>query len=149
MMPRLSETLTGPRSIDTCQCCGFIPLPAQEPLTRWLEHGEDDAPDPHPIVVVLCKPCSDKLIEPHPRLYRALQLHEPLLGAMPICQDCTHREATRCKCPAAKINGGEGLQITFTTPPTRIHVCRSPRSQSGYTVNYTGPVNQCSGKEPR
>lgn len=141
--PRLSETLTHPRSLYTCQACGRSGAD-EATFSRWMEHDAQDKPEP--IVVVLCRPCAAKLIEPHPRLYKQLSPNEPMPGAMPICDGCKHRDWTRCHNPLAQINGGPGLTMKFPKPSS-VHVCRSPRSQSGWIHHYPGPVTECSGLE--
>jgi hypothetical protein len=50
-------------------------------IYAWVEHDGDDQPEP--IVVMLCTDCSDRLIEPYPRLYRRLARNEPCAGIMP------------------------------------------------------------------
>jgi hypothetical protein len=47
-------------------------------LSRWMEHDFRDQPEPR--CVVLCWLCSNKLIEPHPRLYKKLADNEPFPG---------------------------------------------------------------------
>ncbi len=65
--PKLSETLTEPRDIGRCQSCGNYEQADMDRLvSRWLEYDEDDCTTP--VFVQLCVKCSDKLIEPHPRL---------------------------------------------------------------------------------
>lgn len=146
--PGLSETLPFPRRLDTCQACGKSHDLFGDPihLTRWMEC---DAWDEHqPIVVVLCDDCSTRLIKPHPRLYKPLQQHEPMPGAMPICTHCRWQSALRCLSSTAKINGGPGLTLTFPQP-TSMHLCgtRNGRRTGWTEVHYTGPVSACSGRE--
>ena len=136
--PRLTDDLVGPRSPDRCQGCG-----AYARLTRWQEH--DDADKPEPRVVVLCERCSGRLIEPHPRLYAALDPDAPVPGAMPLCLDCRFRAGVRCLHPDLKANGGPGLEILPL--PLRVLVCRSPRRLSGWETIYPGPPLACQGRE--
>jgi len=138
-MPALSTDLTGPRHPERCQSCGG----AQE-LRRWLEHDEQDRPTP--VVVVLCRACADRLIEPHPRLYRGLHVWEPHPGSLPLCVDCRHRDGTRCQ--LARLNGGAGVSLRFPRPDM-IHVQRSVngRRQCGHQVAYRGPVSACDKRE--
>lgn len=106
--PRLSETLSG----DTpacCQNCG-----STEQIWRWREHDDNDKPEQ--IAVMLCKKCSDKIIEPHPRLYSTLRPHEPMPGTMPICIDCFYRAKMRCTHHSLRENGGKGLPLRFPQP---------------------------------
>lgn len=99
--PRLSETLTGPKHPGTCQSCGN----AGE--DRWRECGDRD--EFTPIIVVLCKPCTDLLIEPHPRLYHTLQKHEPCPGTHDLCVPCIHRDGLICRMDRA--HGGPGVAL--------------------------------------
>ena len=147
-MPRLSKDLKGEKSRTRCQACGlqvlFDPLPKLPQLRRWQEHDDGDRPEP--IVVVLCKPCSNRLIEPHPRLYREMQAFEPHPGSMPICDDCTRREGVSCRHPEAKANGGQGVEL-IAPKPSYVHLQMSPRRHSGWRTLYTGPVISCKQKE--
>jgi len=59
-------------------------------------------------------------------------------------ESCKHRDGVRCTNPEAQINGGLGLKIK--AGGSYAHVCRSPRSQSGWM--YLGaPATECSGRE--
>lgn len=96
---------TGERHPEKCQHCGD-----HRNLTRWQEHDHNDRPEHR--VIVLCKACSDRMIEPHPRLYRPLNVNDPWPGCMEICIDCRLRDGVRCTSPAAKCNGGDGVMLT-------------------------------------
>ena len=135
--PKLSETLPG-RSPDRCQRCDAVGT-----LTRWNECDEDD--NPAASFVVLCQPCADAIIDPHPRLYKWMTPNTPAPGAMAICLDCPSRDGLRCTSPVAGFNGGPGLK--YEPEGGMVHVCRSPRSQSGWHYMASGPVTKCSGKE--
>jgi len=148
-MPRLSDDLTGPRDLRHCQACGMTPLlpEASSDLTAWLEHDDNDRPEP--IAVVLCRSCAARLIEPHARLYRELDANEPVPGAMHLCVLCRHRDGLLCTNPAAMFNGGPapGLKIEFDTPPQRGFIrCSRPRRSGPYVV-YPAPPTRCSGRE--
>ena len=145
--PRLSIDLKHARHLAVCQACGVVHNPHGRALHRWLEHDTDDQPEP--VCVVLCDPCATRLIDPHPRLYRRMQHHEPLPGAMPICADCRHRADLACRNPDAAINGGPGLSYTLP-PPIRAFVDRTDanvRRRGGCEAVYVGPVSGCAGKE--
>jgi hypothetical protein len=135
--PRLSQTLQPAVSPGVCQRCGD---PAE---CCWQEHDEHDRPEP--IAVPLCRRCADELIDPHPRLYRRIEQHEPFPGAMPTCMKCALRSGTRCTHPSTLANGGTGLEMKFPEPSTAIvcsrgHGCRNIRM-------YSAPV-QCTGRRP-
>ena len=142
--PRLSETLTGPKHPNQCQSCGLAPTDMVL-LTRWLECDDSDREEP--IVIVLCRKCSDRLIDEHPRLYRQLAPHEPMIGVMELCIECRHRDGVRCTNSAAKINGGPGLEVIFPKP-TSAFVCRRG-GKGGLTHLFQGPATWCSGREKR
>jgi hypothetical protein len=72
---------------------GRLPEPEEAGFIRWQEHDQQDRPQP--IYLVLCKECSDRLIEPHERLYRPLDKWAPALGAMRFCLHCANF-ATGC-----------------------------------------------------
>lgn len=135
--PRLSETLTRTRRVDRCQACGGVGV------TWWEEHDSRDRPEG--IIVTLCQPCSERLIEPHPRLYRPLASGEPWPGAMPTCLGCKHSADLNCKSPLAKANGGPGLPLSHP-PPARAFVCGRGGKGGPRTVYY-GRV-RCHGCEP-
>jgi hypothetical protein len=158
--PRLSTSLPHERHPFICQSCGFkgekveksagfyAAEPAQlEPeltgLRRWREHDQQDKPQD--IIVVLCKKCSELIIEPHERLYARLSMWEPAPGAMTVCVDCTFRQGLHCSHPDLKENGGEGLILKFPTP-SRGFVDSGKGGYSGPAVFYAGRVS-CGSKE--
>lgn len=136
--PKLSETLPR-RDPGHCQECG-----SELRLTYWQEC--DDRDQGMPVFVILCQGCSDRIIEPHPRLYRDLAANTPMPGVMSICADCRERDGLRCTSAAAKINGGPGLK--YEPEGSMVHLCRSPRRLSGWQYLMPGPVTKCSGKRP-
>lgn len=138
--PRLSESLAGPRDPDRCQACGA----AWQDLGIWQEHDQADRPEP--VFVVLCMPCSRRLIDPHPRLYAQLDPNAPAPGVMALCHDCRHRDGTRCACPLAAANGGPGIGIK--AHGQRAHFLCRPRRLSGNRTLWTRPPSACSGKDP-
>ncbi len=138
--PRLSVELTGPKHPERCQGCSVGP----PGLARWREHDQDDRPEF--TVVVLCKACSDRLIDEHPRLYGLLQRHEPQAGCMPICVDCAHRKGVSCSSPDAKANGGPGVVLTVPAPIV-VHVRRARPHPSGFQRQWSGPVRICMQRE--
>lgn len=150
--PRLSETLPH-REPGRCHACGTMPNEApparngrKRPLDLqlWQEHDQWDRPEMR--YVLLCGPCAKRIIEPHPRLYKQLDLFAPAPGVMGVCRDCRWRAGPRCLCPKARANGGAGM-ATLGPRPTDVHVCRSPRRLSGWIKLYPGPVTDCDGKE--
>lgn len=153
--PRLSETLPH-REPGRCNACGVEGndmlvggnLSATPSLTTWQECDRDDRPEAR--YVLLCRPCGERLIDPHPRLYRALPRFTPAPGAMPICGDCAHRDGCRCASPSARYNGGEGILIHGPAPST-VHVLRADekgRRCGSWEQWYPGPSTRCTGKEP-
>lgn len=157
--PGLSATLAGPVAPDRCQSCGAGEPPVTTDVDRVLERQgclrlerwiECDAWDRDtPTVVVLCARCSARLIERHPRLYKALGPDTPHPGCMRICLDCRLRDGTRCTHPDAKANGGPGVRLGFDRPPVRGHVCGRGRGGIGCRdlVLY-GRVTRCRQKLP-
>lgn len=155
--PRLSTSLPHPRRLDACQRCGLGASEdlgsegyertaegvAIEVLPRWVEHDDQDQPEP--IVVVLCTPCSEKVIEPHPRLYERLPLFKPFPGAMGICVGCGHQEGLRCRSPSAKVNGGPGMRVEFSLPAVYfVDGIRGGRRTGWRMERYKGPATACS-----
>lgn len=147
--PRLSTSLPHERHPFVCQCCGFTPatvLETSEPETlgfrRWREHDQQDKPQE--IIVVLCKKCSDRYIDPHERLYARLSMWEPAPGAMTVCVDCTFRQGLHCSHPDLKENGGEGLMLKFPRPAPGF-VDSGKGGYSGPAIFYSGRVN-CDSK---
>lgn len=140
--PGLSVTLPYPRRLDTCQACGIgADMFGAELLQRWQECDAWDQPTP--AVVVLCEPCGKRLIDPHPRLYVALHPWEPMPGAMLLCDGCTLQRDLACTSPAAKANGGPGVELQYPAP-IRGFVCVRPRSASGPYVQWRGAVQSCA-----
>lgn len=146
--PGLSETLDGRRHPAYCQSCSARHAP-ENPVSRWLEHDPWDRISEHPVVVVLCRACSKGLIDPHPRLYRELDAGHAFPGAMGICVGCVLRHGTACTSPKAKLNGGEGLQFTWKTPPRYVHLKVAKPGVSGFRYLFDGPVLTCSDRSER
>jgi hypothetical protein len=134
--PGLSQTLHFFADPQTCQSCGRA-----DNLTRWRECDEWDKPTM--VVVVLCDRCSKKLIEVHPRLYVALQEHQPFPGVMQICFDCPMRDGVSCKSPLAKHNGGRGMEIKAYA----IGGFFCGGRNSGFHRIWTRAPSECAGKQ--
>lgn len=142
--PRLSETLPHqPASFDWCMRCAGV-----NELDAWQEHDDHDRPEP--ILIVLCRPCAEQIIEPHPRLYRLVHRHEPLPGAMrDLCRDCRLQTALRCRSPLLKANGGPGLPITYPRPAVAfVDGVRGGRRTGWRETLWQGPPESCGGREP-
>ena len=110
---RLSETLAPFVNEYICQNCGAF---ANDNMghSRWQECDENDQPTPHSICI--CQQCSEKIIEPHPFLYRRIGYFEPFPGVMQCCSDCLFRKLSRCTHPSLMSNGGDGLEISMPKP---------------------------------
>lgn len=139
--PGLSAMLTGPVHPNACQACGIMRGHVRD-LRRWRECDEWDKATR--VIVVLCAECSDRLIEPHARLYIAIEHNAPLPGAMDLCSLCRHRDGTRCASPLLKANGGAGLRVEYSRPSemfidgTGFHGC---------VRTYAWPPVACAGRE--
>lgn len=145
--PQLSKTLRFERHPDGCQNCGNGPATHTE-LHRWQECDGQDRKTP--IVVVLCKRCSDRLIEPHPRLYHRLEPNAPLPGTMALCVKCRHRDGLGCRHPKLKANGGPGLNIAITPPSRGFWDGADPktgRRTGGMFEHWPSPATACEGRE--
>lgn len=138
--PRLSETLHYYHP-DRCAACNVGPTPD---LQLWQEHSRIDEPQVR--YVILCRACSDKIVDPHPRLYRQISRNTPAPGAMMICADCTKR--TRLHCPVAKANGGPGMTIIADQPLTAfMDGADSKGRRRGWVAKlYSRPPSNCSAK---
>lgn len=134
---RLSKMLNGPREPGLCQLCG-----ATHDNPVYQEHDHNDQPEE--IWVSLCKPCAEKVIEPHPRLYAQKEKWAPTPGAMGICADCMFRQGLTCHNPLLKRLGGDGLPITYKTPPARAFICASGGRGGLRLFFYDPPI--CQGK---
>lgn len=155
--PGLSAALTGPRDRQHCQSCSgegllhaFEMISARDAdklaLLLWMECDEWDRDQP--VFVVLCAPCSKRLVNPHPRLYKPVDPWTPALGILGICEGCTHYAALTCRSPLARYNGGPGLDFEFPKP-THMHVQRmcNGRRVGEWRQEFHGPVTRCSGRE--
>ena len=129
--PRLSDTLTAPRHPERCQSCGGAGD------QRWQECDQYDRPEA--IIVTLCSACSGRLIEPHPRLYRALRQHQPWPGCMPLCVACVHRDGVRCR--LAPMHGGPGMLLAI--PQVAAIACGKGHCER----LYMGPVEHCRERQ--
>ena len=108
--PRLTE-MEGARHPHVCQGCG---LADPQKLCRWQECDHHDQPELR--VVVLCGGCAQRLIEPHPRLYHRMDQNAPMPGCMKVCLNCSFRQGVSCSHPAARANGGDGVELTVSRP---------------------------------
>lgn len=143
--PRLSNMFGGPlhHPLECGKCLRQASeLPVGKSLAVWEEHDHDDKPE-H-IYIVLCEPCSKKIVKPHPRLYSRKQQHEPMPGVMPTCHDCKLRNGLICKSPLLRKNGGAGLPLSYPDPARALVDGAHYR---GPITLFTGPVT-CKAKEP-
>jgi hypothetical protein len=148
---RLSIDLKHERNPFICQSCGTTALtnyygsteiePEDVGFERWQEHDQQDRPQP--IYLVLCKECSDRLIEPHERLYRPLGKWAPALGAMRFCALCKFRDGLHCSHPDSKENGGPGLGLIMPKP-TWAHL-NYGGGKGEFRNIWLGPIKECSG----
>lgn len=134
--PRLSETLTGPKSPHECRKCGAL-----NPECLIQECDEQDKPEG--IHFWLCLTCEREIIKPHPRLYVRLDNNIPLPGLMDLCDNCLHRDGY--KCSVTKANGGPGLNVTVGTPYTA-HLYRAGGG-SKWIKLYPDPPSHCSRRD--
>ncbi len=105
----------------------------------WQKHDGHD--EPEPIVVMLCTTCSDRLIEPHPRVYTRIPRNAPFPGIMDLCIDCRFRSSVTCTHPDRVSNGGPGLDID-AAPAMSGHA----RSH-GFFTTYAYPPRICAEHE--
>jgi len=110
-----------------------------------VEHDAWDRLPTKPVVVVLCRACGDRLIEPHPRLYTKLDAGAPFPGCMGICLDCRYREGVACSSPLARVNGGAGVELEWEKEPIAAHL-NYGGGRSEFKHIYSGPAIACSGK---
>lgn len=146
--PPLSQTLPGPFHPLRCAGCRKLQPYHGEGTswTRWVEC--DPMEQPTAVVLVFCKACQVTVMEPHPRLYRALEPHAPHPGAMRVCLTCTHRDGAQglqCASPLQLSRGGAGMRIR--------HPAGSPchlnfgGGRGAFIRMYPGPPTGCSGYE--
>lgn len=137
---RLTIELKGPDRPETCRCCGDVDA------GLWQEHGDHDETEHR--YLWLCEKCSDRIVEPHPRLYSKIDDNAPAPGGMRICANCKHRSPGG-RCVQAKANGGPGITITATTG---FHGFIDGRDKNGRRwgrpfTSYPAPPSACTGKE--
>jgi hypothetical protein len=140
--PRLSETLPKKPHPILCGNCE-----SSDGTSLWIEHDNKDAPQR--IFICLCRDCSDRLIEAHPRLYSAAPVNAPLPGAMALCNDCSHRKGLSCSSREAKFNGGTGLTVTAAKPMICHmdgHNAKTGKRWSRWLSSYSVPPSHCSAK---
>lgn len=111
-------------------------------LDRWQECDHNDKPEHR--LIVLCRKCSERMIEPHPRLYHRLHENDPWPGCMEICVTCKFRDGIKCSHPDAKINGGNGVMLSVGTP---IRGFIDGAKYRGPFVHYPFPPKACKQKE--
>lgn len=140
--PRLTTDLTGPDRPELCRCCGD---PADD---LWQEHDDHDRPELRHLW--LCEKCSDRIVEPHARLYTRIDRNKPAPGAMRLCVDCRHRAPGGvCANPGAKANGGPGIIIRGVRGAMGFIDGQDKRGRRwGHRfVSYPLPPGGCDGKE--
>jgi hypothetical protein len=141
--PRLSET--NPKHPLICQECKQQSLPGETTeLIIWQEC--DDRDKPEQIYIVLCVRCSNRIIKPHPRLYRQTDKWGPVPGAMACCASCRLRAGGTLICSSKLLKrfGGPGLPIRVT-PGVRGFI--DGKNYRGPFVTYSQPPT-CDGFEP-
>lgn len=139
--PRLTTTFRLLVVWGHCQRCHKLLKPPSD-AQIWREH--DDADEPEPRAVVLCRKCAELIIEKHPRLYSREQADAPIPGVMELCGGCVHWHAYSCTHPHLKLNGGEGLMITFPEPFAAF-VCKGG-GKGGLMKRWWGPPTKCAGQ---
>jgi hypothetical protein len=141
--PRLTQTLDGPNAPGVCRCCGGGGTEVN--LQLWQEHDENDRPEHR--YLWLCSPCSERIIEPHVRLYSSICNNSPAPGAMPICDPCANRVGCQCACALAKANGGPGILIHGVRGLQGFWDGRDKRGRrvGGRFVEYPEPQRSCDG----
>jgi hypothetical protein len=137
--PGLSATLTGPVHPNVCQSCAG--LASVRGMQYWRECNEWDQPTP--VVVALCPECSRRLIDPHHRLYLAIDHNAPVPGIMALCGLCRHRDGTRCT--LAREHGGPGIVVV--APKPAIAFVRIAGGGGGCRRLYMHPPKACSGRD--
>jgi hypothetical protein len=143
-IPRLSETLNPLLWPHCCQRCGVVH--ANGNLRVWQEHDDNDQREL--TFVILCPKCSDKLIEPHPRLYRGLSRHEPAPGIMAICQGCRHAAGGSCLSPLSSARGGPGLRFPAADGTVHIDYTDSRGRRRGRWERFwSKEPERCDGRE--
>ena len=133
--------LPGPRHPLRCQRCAEVFDRAK--LGLWQEADHNDAFEGDKFLL-LCKPCSDAVIEQHPRLYRQVSGNVPFPGLMTICATCAFRSDIARKCIQAKLSGGPGVNIKVV-PPLRGFV-DGPK-YSGPMIHWPEPATDCDRRE--
>lgn len=108
------QVLNPDSPLNQCQNCFARGSINKGSLLRWTEH--DDNNHPTQTTILLCRHCSNTLINPHPRLYSELHPNYPVPGSMEICDPCALRKGTSCRSPRARPNGGPGVELTIQTP---------------------------------
>lgn len=138
-LPRLSEELPLRSEPGRCQDCGtFLDV------HRWQEHDDQDQGEP--CIVWLCVACSERIIDPHPRLYGLLPDNMPWPGAMGLCLGCKHRDGSYCVHMDARANGGPGVRIKVAKPTT-IYAKDSRPGRSGIVQLWPEPPTACRSFE--
>lgn len=142
--PKLSETLPAEREPGVCQSCGLSSLGVDgQHLRCWQEADSDDRPTA--IVILLCTPCSDRLIKPHPRLYRELRLPLPLPGVLQLCRGCSFRVGLTCAHPDRVQNGGAGLALE-DVQGSNVHI-NYGGGRGEWLVLYAREPHTCTGRK--
>lgn len=146
--PRLTERGRHTKAPYICQWCGTWGARDKD-IRGWQEHDHNDQPEYK--IVFLCTKCSKELIEPHVRLYRQIPVNEPVPGSMEICDGCKWQKEIYCTNPAAKVNGGPGINYDIPAPSVAFYDGRGKDGKrTGWReLHYSEPAKGCSGKETK
>lgn len=144
-MDRLTNSLKFP--LDTfkrCQLCGHTSRDICE-FRMWMECDDTDQPDLENIFILCTRKECTKIVDDHPRLYIQVPWSRGGPGKfMLLCGDCKFRKDKTCTHPDLKVNGGEGLEVKFSSPfGGDVIVCFS----DGTSAKSEGmlPATKCKG----
>lgn len=141
--PGLSTTLQYDDHPYVCKSCGIAGQGT--PVTGWREADEWDQFSDDSAVVMLCAKCSDRLIEPHARLYKRLEPLGPFPGVMDICLACIHRTGTTCTNKQLLRHGGAGIRLGGMSG-SRCHL-NYGGGRGEFKTLWSTPPSRCSGRE--
>ena len=142
--PKLSETLPSVGAPARCGNCGATDL-----VTVWQEC--DDSDRETTTRVALCRTCSDRIIDPHPRLYAAVPRNVPLPGAMAVCDGCAFGVDLACRNPLLTLNGGPGLPVRSSKPSVQFIDGRDEKTgrRWGRQIAVYAAAPVCDGRKPK
>lgn len=142
-MKRLTDLFPLPTTFRCCQLCGHTSKDICE-FEMLQECDDSDRPEEGNFLIRCKRPECIKMVEDHERLYYTVPWSTGGAGRfMLLCGDCEFRDGFNCTHKNLTKNGGNGLEVQFSSLPIfHIRVCFT----DGTSYSRPPPAVKCMGK---